>query len=351
MKRSLITILVCCMCIAMLLSGCAGTPAQSAAPSQQPSQAASEKPSEEPSKASSEQPKADISIGFIPMTLNNEYFVTMVKGAEIKAAELGVKLEVQAGDSHSSAEAQLQIVENMITSGVDAICIVPSSSEGLIAALKKCEEAKIPVINLDTRINADLLKTNNLKAVAFIGTDNYAGAKVAGEYALTKIAEGTKVAILTGIEGQENAAFRRNGFYEAVKDKLKVVAEQTAKWEVDEGYNVTQNILAANPDIKFVFASNDGMAIGALRAIQEANKTADIQVIGFDAIGEAVNLVKEGKLLGTVAQYPGEMGIKGVQAAVDAINGKTIEMNVNTGAELITKDNVDEFLKYLETFK
>lgn len=352
MKKTLTIAIVCCICIAMLLSGCSqSAPAQSSAAQQPSESSAPASSSAQPSESSSEPAKTDITIGFIPMTLNNEYFVTMVNGAKLKAKELGVKLEVQAGDSHSSAEAQLEIVENMITAGVDAICIVPSSSEGLIAALKKCEENKIPVINLDTRINADLLKENNLKPVAFIGTDNYAGAKTAGEYTLTKIAEGSEVAILTGIEGQENAAFRRNGFYDAVKDKLKVVAEQTAKWEVDEGYNVTQNILAANPNLKFIFGSNDGMAIGALRAVQEANKADAIQIIGFDAIGEAVNLVKEGKLMGTVAQYPGEMGIKGVQAAVDAINGKEIEMNVNTGAELITKEKVEDFAKYLEQFK
>jgi ribose transport system substrate-binding protein len=97
--------------------------------------------------------KADFTIGFVPMTLNNEYFIAMCNGAQEKANELGVKIEVQAADSHASAADQLTIVENMITSGVNAICIVPSSSEGLETALKKCEDAGILVFNIDTMLD------------------------------------------------------------------------------------------------------------------------------------------------------------------------------------------------------
>ena len=92
-------------------------------------------------------------IGFIPMTLDNEFFITMVNAAKQEAEKLGVELLIQAGERHVSAEEQLQLVENMISNQVDAICIVPSSSEGLITALKKAQDAGIPVINLDTQLN------------------------------------------------------------------------------------------------------------------------------------------------------------------------------------------------------
>ena len=344
MKKQLILVFALVLGLAMVFAGCAkDEPAESPAPA----------PSDEPVVEETPAPAVgeDVTVGFIPMTLNNEYFITMVNGAQQKADELGVTLEVQAGQQHASAEEQLQIIENMITSGVDAICIVPSSSEGLLTALQKCEEANIPVINLDTRLNPELLESSGLKPVPFIGTDNYSGAKLAGEYVVANLDEGTKMAILTGIEGQENAAHRRNGFFDVVDGTMEVVAEQSAEWEVDKGYTATQNILQANPDIAFIFASNDGMAIGALRAIQEANMQDAIKVIGFDAIGEALNLIKSGEMLGTVAQFPAEMGIQGVQAAVDALNGATLEMNTDTGAELITGENVDDFMAYLEQFK
>lgn len=293
--------------------------------------------------------KKDITIGFVPMTLNNEYFITMVNGAKQKAAELGIKLDVQAADSHASAAAQLTIVENMITSGVDGICIVPSSSEGLASVLIKCKEAGIPVINLDTRIDKNVLTEAGIE-VPFYGTDNYAGAKSAGEYVVANFPAGTETAILTGIEGQQNAADRRNGFVDAAGKHVKIVAEQSANWEVDQGYTATQNILSANPNLKLIFASNDNMAIGALRAVEEAGKKDAIKIIGFDAITEALNLVDSGEILGTVAQYPAEMGIKGVENMVKAIKGETIEKEINTGAKLITKDNVKEHKDYVSKF-
>ena len=295
------------------------------------------------------QEKKEINIGFIPMTLENEYFITMVNAAKQEAEKLGVKLLVQAGQSHASAEDQLQIVENMITNKVSAICIVPSSSEGLITALKKAQDAGIPVINLDTKLDAALVKSAGLKTVPFIGTNNYDGAKIAGEYALKLLDGKGKVAILTGIAGQQNASDRRNGFYDVVKDKFTIVAEQSANWEVEKGYNAAQNIIQANPDLNFIFASNDNMGLGAIKAIKESKK--DIKVIGFDAVGEALNSVAQGEMVGTVAQFPAKMGIQGVEAAIKLINGETVEDVVSTGTELITKENVEKFKTYLAQYK
>lgn len=291
----------------------------------------------------------DITIGFIPMTLNNEYFITMVNGAKNEAEKEGVKIEVQAGDQHASAAAQLTIVENMISSGVDAICIVPSSSEGLFAALQKCKEAKIPVINIDTPVTADIQKQAEVD-LPFYGTNNYNGAKLAGEYVANNFEAGTKVAVLLGMEGQQNRYDRYDGFVEGAGDKITIVAEQSANWEVDQGYTAAQNILTANPDLNLIYCENDGMAIGAVRAVEEAGKLDQVSIIGFDGISEAMNLIQAGKLMGSVSQYPGEMGILGVKNAVIAAKGGTPEQDIDTGAKLITSENVAEHQEYLKQF-
>ena len=186
------------------------------------------------------------------------------------------------------------IIENMIQRHVDAICIVPSSSSSVIVALKKAEAAGIPVINIDTRINEEKVKNAGLKPVPFIGTDNYSGAAMGADYAMKNLGiEGSKVAILTGISGQQNAADRRNGFVDNVKG-IDIVAEQTANWEVEQGYNVLQNILQANPDITFVSCGNDGMALGAAQAVKEAGKADSVKVFGFDAVSAALDAIEEG---------------------------------------------------------
>jgi ribose transport system substrate-binding protein len=330
MKKKFAIILALMLAVSLMMAGCS-------------SGASSDEASADPAEGDK------TVIGFIPMTLNNEYFITMVNGAEQKAAELGVELNVQAGDQHASAAEQLTIVENMITSGVDAICIVPSSSEGLAAALKKCKEANIPVINLDTKLAEDVLNEAGV-TVPFYGTDNYAGAKSAGEYVKANFKAGTKTAILTGIEGQQNAADRRNGFIEGAGDAIEVVAEQSANWEVDQGYAATQNILTANPDIELIYCGNDGMAIGAVRAVKEANKADQIKVIGFDGISEALNMIVSGELYGSVAQFPAEMGILGVENTVKLLNGEEVEQYIDTGAKLILPDNVAEHQEYCKQY-
>lgn len=293
--------------------------------------------------------KKDLYIGFAGMTLNNEFHITLANGAKLKAAELGVKIDIQAGDTHASAATQLQIIENYISNGVDGIIIVPSASEGLETALKKCKEAGIPVVNADTLINEDVVKNAGIE-VPFYGTNNYEGAKLAGEYVKANFEAGTKTAILTGIEGHQNTADRRNGFIDGAGDAIEVVAEQSANWEVDQGYTAAQNIISANPDVKLFFASNDNMGIGALRAIQEANLEDQIQIIGFDAVSEALELVDKGDFLGTVAQFPAKMGEVSVENLVKMIKGESYETYIDTGCKLIMKDNVAEHKEYLAQF-
>ncbi len=289
-------------------------------------------------------------IGFVGMTMNNEYHITLANGAVVEGKKLGVKVEVQAGDQHSSAAQQLTIIENMIANGVDGILLVPSSSDGLESALKQCKEANIPVINLDTKLTQNVIDNVGIK-VPFYGTNNYQGAKMAGEYVAANFAKGTKTAILKGIEGQTNAADRYNGFIDGAKDTIKVVAEQTANWEVDQGYTVTQNIISSNPDVELFFCSNDNMGIGALRAINEAGLQDQIQIIGFDAVSEALNLVENGEFLATVAQYPAEMGKLGVKNMVKIFEGGQAEQNIDTGVKVILKDDVKSFKEYLTEFK
>lgn len=340
----------------VILAGCAGANPQAEeakAVNSTATQATTEaaKPTTEPSSQPTTEAteKKEINIGFVPMTVDNEYFITMVNAAQQEAEKQGVKLVVQAGQSHGSAEEQLQIVEGLIANKVDAIAIVPSSSESLLTALKQAEEAKIPVINLDTKLDAELLEGASIKPVSFIGTNNYDGAKLAGEYALELLGGKGQVAILTGITGQQNATDRRNGFFDVVDGKLEVVAEQSADWDIEKGYNAAQNIIQANPDLALIFAGNDNMALGAIRAVKESGK--EIQVIGYDAINEALSSVEKGELAGTVAQYPAEMGIQGVQAALTLLKGGTIENVTFTATKLITKDNVAEFKEYLAQFK
>lgn len=289
-------------------------------------------------------------IGFIPMTMSNEYFVIMVNAARSEAEKQHAELLVQSGKIHRSGEEQEEIIENMMAKGVDAVCIVPSSG-GAVRKLRKVQQAKIPIVNIDTKIDTDILKTLGMTAVPYIGTNNYEGAKSGGEYAVRMLGiSGKEVAVLIGISQQQNAKDRWNGFKDAVGDKVRIVAERPANWEKETGYSICKDILQKKPDLAFVFACNDNMALGALEAVRESGRK-NIGVMGYDGISAALNAVEEGAMAATVAQMPAEMGIRGVRTALEILKGNRVPEITHTETKVIDSSNVAEFKAYLNQYK
>jgi ribose transport system substrate-binding protein len=191
-------------------------------------------------------------------------------------------------------------------------------------------------------VDAKAAADAGVKTETFVGSDNYAGGKLAGEY-LVKVTGGkAHVGILEGIPGHETGDSRMRGFRDAIKDAsgVTVVASQPANWERDQGFNVFQNMLQAHPDIDSVFACSDLMALGAVEAIRAAGKTGTIKVIGFDALDDAKKAIAAGTMAASVAQFPSEMGKAAVESAVKVIRGEALPADINVKLALVTKDNV-----------
>ncbi len=281
-------------------------------------------------------------IALVVKTLNHPYFIDMQRGAESAAKKLGVNLIVQGAEREVDVEKQMQIVEDLIQKRVDAICLAPSGSRELVPAVVKANQAGIPVITLDTRIDPAVLKDAGGRVVTFIGSDNFEGGKVAGNYIVERLKGQGNVAILEGIPGHETGDARRRGFHSIVDQApgIKVVASQTANWERDQGFNVFQNMLQAHPDIQALFACNDLMALGAIEAISAAGKSGQILVVGFDAVKDGRDAIRQGTMAASVAQHPDEMGRLGVENAYRALRGETVPEHIPVKIELITKENV-----------
>jgi ribose transport system substrate-binding protein len=281
-------------------------------------------------------------VALVLKTLNHPFFVDMRRGAQEAADRLGVNLEVQAAEREIDVEKQMQIVENMIQTGIQALVITPSGSREIVSALVKARAAKIPIVIVDTRVDAKAAADAGVKTETFVGSDNYAGGKLAGEY-LVKVTGGkAHVGTLEGIPGHETGDSRLRGFRDAVKDAagVAIVASQPANWERDQGFNVFQNMLQAHPDIDSVFACSDLMALGAVEAIRAAGKTGSIKVIGFDALDDAKKAIAAGTMTASVAQFPSEMGKVAVESAVKVIRGETLPADINVKLALVTKDDL-----------
>jgi ribose transport system substrate-binding protein len=294
----------------------------------------------EPSKAGGGSGKPTVAL--VLKTLNHPFFVDMRRGAQQAADALGVTLQVQAAEREIDVEKQMQIVENLIQTGIQALAITPSGSREIVSALVKARDARVPIVVVDTRLDAKAAADAGVKPETFVGSDNYEGGKLAGEYLVTITGGNARVGILEGIPGHETGDSRLRGFRDAVKSApgVTIVASQPANWERDQGFNVFQNMLQAHQNIDSVFACSDLMALGAIEAIAAAGRTGKIRVIGFDALDDAKKAIAAGTMEASVAQFPAEMGRAAVESAVKAIRGEKIPGDINVKLELVTKDNV-----------
>jgi len=271
-------------------------------------------------------------VGLIVSTLNNPFFVTLKDGAEAKAAEVGIELTVL--DSQNDPAKEIANMEDLVTQGVDVILINPTDSDAVGNAIKVANEKEIPVITLDRGANAGTVATH-------IASDNIAGGKMAGEYIVEMLGGQGQVVELEGIAGTSAARDRGQGFNEAIDaSSIEVVARQVADFDRAKGLSVMENVLQAQPEIKAVFAHNDEMALGALKAIEASGR--DIMVVGFDATDDAVMSVEEGKMAATVAQLPSKIGELGVESAFKLIEGETLDAYVPVELKLITNMGGDE---------
>ena len=281
-------------------------------------------------------------VALVVKTLNNPFFIDMERGARAVADSLGLALVVQAPEREIDPERQMQIIENLVQRRVDVLAIVPNGSREIVPAVVEANEAGIPVIVVDTRLDSAALARAGGRIVTFIGSDNVDGGRLAGRHLAERLGGRGRVAVIEGIPGHETGDSRLAGFREGIAPYpgIEVVASQTANWERDQAFNVARNILQAHPDVRGIFAANDIMALGVVEAVAAAGRTRDILVVGFDAQDDAVAAMRAGRMAASVAQHPMEMGRRAVLTAQRILDGATVEREQPVPIALVTADSV-----------
>ena len=283
----------------------------------------------------------DVKVAYIVKAKTDEFWTTMEKGAYAAAEEKGVSLEFQAPEKETDVEKQVQMVENAIIKGFDAIVLSAADSQALIPSIVKANNANIPVILVNDTIDMDELEAQGGHVETYVGISQYDAAKQAGDYAKENIADG-KICYLEGIPGVAALDDRLAGFKDQVSD-YEIVASQTAKCDRNEAFNVMQNVLSASPDVNVVWAVNAEMGQGAIQAIEQNGFSGKVSVFDFDASSDDLAAIEDGTLTGTVAQYPNIQAETAIQCCLDALDGKELEEQTETQSKLITKDNLDEY--------
>ncbi|MEV6925680.1 sugar ABC transporter substrate-binding protein [Dactylosporangium sp. NPDC051485] len=290
-------------------------------------------------EAAAPKPTGKPTVCLVMKSLANEYFQQMQKGAVDHVAKLGnVTLDSSGTQNETDVDGQVALVEKCITKQVHAIVLAPADSKALVQSVAKATKAGIKVVNIDVKLDDDALKQAGVD-VPFVGPDNREGAKQSGLELAKVLGKGAKVVILEGNPGADNALQRKNGFNDAVTEGgLELLDSKTAHWETDEAHTVFGNMLTAHPDIQGVLASNDSMALGVAKVIEE--RKANVKVASFDNISAVKPYLQNGVLVSTLDQYGSDQAANGIDYAIKMINGEQVTGWQKTPIKVITKDNV-----------
>ncbi|OPA87752.1 LacI family transcriptional regulator [Pseudomonas fluorescens] len=281
-------------------------------------------------------------VGLVMKSLANEFFVTMQEGAKNyqKSHAADFDMITNGIKNETDTSAQIDIVNQMILSKVNAIVIAPADSKALVTVLKKASDAGIKVVNIDNRLDPDVLKSKKLD-IPFVGPDNRKGAKLVGDYLAKQLAAGDKVGIIEGVPTTTNAQQRTAGFKDAMDAAgMKIVSTQSGNWEIDQGQKVASAMLSEYPDLKALLAGNDNMALGAVSAVRAAGKAGKVLVVGYDNIEAIKPMLKDGRVLATADQAAAQQAVFGIQNALKLVKGEKVEATdgvIETPVELVIK--------------
>jgi ribose transport system substrate-binding protein len=285
------------------------------------------------SSSTSTKKPSELNIGVSISTTNNPYFVSMDDAITAMAKKNATKITIS--DAQNDSATQLNDIQNFISQKVNAILVNPVDSDAIVPAIKSANTAGIPVICMDRGANGgDVLTT--------IASDNVAAGKMAADAIFDALGKGAKVLELSGTPGASSTIDRGKGFEDEAKAKgLTIVLSQGANFDRTTALNTTQNMLQAHPDAQAIFAQNDEMALGAMKAVQAAKLKIDI--FGIDGQDDTHDAIAAGNVTATIAQAPAKIGEMALQAAYDHAAGKTVEKTMNSPIYLVTKDNVDQY--------
>lgn len=270
-------------------------------------------------------------IGMVVSTLNNPFFVNMKDGAEKEAEKLGYDLVVL--DSQNDPAKERANVEDLVQLGVIALLINPTDSDAVVKTVEVANKSNIPVITLDRQANGG-------KITSHIASDNIKGGEMAAEYVLDKFKDEKgpiNVVEIQGIPGASATRDRGEGFHNIMdkNDKFNFVSIQAADFDRQKGLQVMENIIQANANIQVVFAHNDEMALGAVKAIKASGINA--LVIGFDGNDDAKDSIDANEMTATIAQQPDLIGALGVELANKIYNGESIKDKIAADLKVYTK--------------
>lgn len=275
-------------------------------------------------------------IGLVMKSLGAEFFQEMQKGALNFAAKRNdFELLCTGTSTQTEIELQIKLVEQLIEKKVDAIVLVPIDSKALVPVAIKAVRAGIKVINIDIRLDEELLQQAGI-GLTYVGPDNKTASKTVGNVLADKLGAGAKIILIEGLSVAENAQQRKAGFMESIAENgLQLLASEPADWETVKAETVFETLFAQHPDVEGVMCSNDAMALGVLNVLHRRAKAGSIPVVGFDNDASSLPYLQSGEMLATIDAFGSQMAVEGIEFALKVLDGMPNRGSYSTEFKLI----------------
>ena len=276
-------------------------------------------------------------VAIVSKGFQHQFWQAVKQGAEQAAEEFDVTITFEGPESETQVDKQIEMLQAALDKKPNAIGFAALDSQAAINLLQTAQSSNIPVIAFDSGVDSDI-------PLATASTDNEAAAALAADKMAELIGGEGKVALVVHDQTSVTGVSRRDGFVNQIKGKypkIEIVDVQYGGGDHLKSTDLAKAIMQAHPDLKGIFGSNEGSAIGVINAVQEMNKVGSLVVVGFDSGKQQIDAIKNGVAAGAVTQNPVGIGYEMVKAAVAAINGETVEKQIDTGFYWYDKDNVD----------
>ncbi len=274
-------------------------------------------------------------VPLISKGFQHQFWQAVKAGADKAGKELGVEVTFEGPDNESQVDKQIDMLAAALAKKPAAIGFAALDSQAAIPLLKQAQEAKIPVIAFDSGVDSDI-------PVATASTDNIAAAALAADKMASLIGDAGKVAVVAHDQTSRTGVDRRDGFVNRMKEahpNVEIVTIEYGGGDHLKSTEITKAILTANPDIKGIFGTNEGSAIGVVNGVKESG--AKVVVVGYDSGKAQKDAIRDGTMAGAITQNPVGIGYETVKAAVAASKGEKVEKNIDTGFFWYDKTNID----------
>jgi ribose transport system substrate-binding protein len=285
-----------------------------------------------------------LTIAVIPKGTIHEFWKTVHAGADMAGRELGVDILWKGSLKEDDREAQISVVENIITRRVDGIVLAPLDDAALRRPVDEAMRIGIPVVIFDSGLQGD-------NYFSYVATDNFKAGQLAGQYMAKLLDSKGNVAVLRYAEGSDSTTKREDGFLntiKAFKDIKIVTSNQYAGVTTESALQAAENLLSrfgateGNLRIDGIFCATEPTALGILRALQNSGYAGKIKFIGFDSSDTMIAALQAGELSGFVVQNPMRIGYLGVKTLVGHIRCQQVPKRIDTGSTLVTIENIDQ---------